>query len=54
MTAHVDREALAARTPLRRNGTPEEVADMIVMLSSQQSSFVTGAHLSINGGLVTD
>lgn len=54
MTAQVEREALAARTPLRRNGTPEDVADMIVVLSSERSSFVTGAHLSINGGLVAD
>jgi 3-oxoacyl-[acyl-carrier protein] reductase len=54
MTADVAREALAARTPLRRNGTPEDVADMIVVLSSERSSFVTGAHLSINGGLVAD
>lgn len=54
MTANVEREALAARTPLRRNGTPDEVADMIVVLSSERSSFVTGAHLSINGGLVAD
>jgi NAD(P)-dependent dehydrogenase (short-subunit alcohol dehydrogenase family) len=54
MTAYVEREALAARTPLRRNGTPEEVADMIAVLSSERSSFVTGAHLSINGGLVAD
>ncbi|QJU52718.1 SDR family NAD(P)-dependent oxidoreductase [Herbiconiux sp. KACC 21604] len=54
MTAGVEREALAARTPLRRNGTPDEVADMIVVLSSERSSFVTGAHLSINGGLVAD
>jgi 3-oxoacyl-[acyl-carrier protein] reductase len=57
MTANVprvEREKVAARTPLRRNGTPEDVADMIVVLSSERSSFVTGAHLSINGGLVAD
>ena len=54
MIADVAREALAARTPLRRNGTSEDVADMIVVLSSERSSFVTGAHLSINGGLVAD
>jgi 3-oxoacyl-[acyl-carrier protein] reductase len=54
MTANVERDALAARTPLRRNGLPEDVADMIVVLSSERSGFVTGAHLSINGGLVAD
>lgn len=54
MTANLELEALAARTPLRRNGTSEDVADMIVVLSSERSSFVTGAHLSINGGLIAD
>jgi 3-oxoacyl-[acyl-carrier protein] reductase len=54
MTAAIDAEtkrATAARTPLGRNGTPEEVASVIVMLCSAGASFVTGAHLDVNGGL---
>ncbi|MFI6285366.1 SDR family oxidoreductase [Streptomyces sp. NPDC051018] len=55
MTADVDPEvkrAFAEQTPLRRNGTPEDVASVIVMLASQGAGFVTGAHIDVNGGLV--
>jgi 3-oxoacyl-[acyl-carrier protein] reductase len=48
------RRASAERTPLRRNGTAEDVADAIVFLASEAARFVTGAHLSINGGLAMD
>lgn len=37
--------------PLRRLGTPEEVAAMILVLLSPQSSFVTGSTLDIGGGV---
>jgi NAD(P)-dependent dehydrogenase (short-subunit alcohol dehydrogenase family) len=36
--------------PLKRLGTPEEIADAIVFLSSAKSSFTTGAILRVNGG----
>jgi NAD(P)-dependent dehydrogenase (short-subunit alcohol dehydrogenase family) len=36
--------------PLNRLGRPEEVADTIFYLCSQQSSYVTGAEIHINGG----
>ncbi len=55
MTAVIDPESKRAtteRTPLRRTGTPEEVAAIVVMLASEGASFVTGAHLDVNGGLV--
>jgi len=48
--AQVKRDT-ALRTPLRRNGTPQDVADVIVMLCSEGAGFVTGAHLDVNGGL---
>lgn len=54
MTEALEREEIAARTPVRRNGTPEDVASIIAMLVSDGAGFVTGAHLSINGGLVAD
>jgi 3-oxoacyl-[acyl-carrier protein] reductase len=54
MTEALEREQIAARTPVRRNGTPEDVASIITMLASDRAGFVTGAHLSINGGLVAD
>jgi 3-oxoacyl-[acyl-carrier protein] reductase len=55
MTAVIDpdskRETIA-RTPLRRAGTPEDVAAIVAMLCSERAGFVTGAHLDVNGGLV--
>ena len=43
-------EKLVEQIPLRRLGTPEEVASMIYVLCSPQSSYVTGAEIHINGG----
>lgn len=36
--------------PLGRMGTPKEVADIILMLASNQASFLTGTCIDINGG----
>lgn len=44
------RERVAASTPLRREGNPEEVADLVAYLVSDQSSFITGTCVEINGG----
>jgi 3-oxoacyl-[acyl-carrier protein] reductase len=52
--APATREQVIASTPLGRPGQPEEVAAMIVVLASEAASFVTGAHLTIAGGLVMD
>jgi 3-oxoacyl-[acyl-carrier protein] reductase len=40
----------AARTPLRRTGVPDDVANVIAFLVSDQSSFVTGQVIYIAGG----
>lgn len=46
-----DTEALLAPTiPMRRLGTPEEVAKTIYFLCTEQSSYVNGAEIHINGG----
>jgi NAD(P)-dependent dehydrogenase (short-subunit alcohol dehydrogenase family) len=42
--------ASLAVVPLKRAGTPEEMADAIVFLASPKSSFMTGEVLRINGG----
>ncbi|SAL30399.1 Short-chain dehydrogenase/reductase SDR [Caballeronia udeis] len=42
--------AFLAAVPLKRAGTPEEIADAIVFVSSGKSSFMTGEVLRINGG----
>lgn len=39
------------RTPMRRYGTPEEVADVIAFLCSEDARFVTGHDLRVDGGL---
>ena len=45
------RKIVAGKTPVRREGTADEVADLVVYLASDKSSFVTGANFDINGGL---
>ena len=45
------RAAVAGKTPVRREGSADEVADLVVYLASEKSSFVTGANFDINGGL---
>ena len=45
------RVAVAGKTPVRREGRADEVADLVVYLASEKSSFVTGANFDINGGL---
>ena len=37
--------------PMRRLGTPEEIASMCSWLASDESAFATGADFSLNGGL---
>ncbi|WP_430426693.1 SDR family NAD(P)-dependent oxidoreductase [Parasphingorhabdus sp.] len=44
------RTAVAAGTPLRRQGNTEEVARTVANLVSDDTSFVTGANIDINGG----
>ncbi len=42
---------VANATLLKREGTAEEVADLVIYLASDQSSYITGANIDINGGL---
>lgn len=45
------RDALTRAIPLRRLGTPEEVAHLVGFLASDQAAFITGQTVSVSGGL---
>ena len=47
-----DLRALEDETPLGRVGKPDEVAKAIYFLASDESSFITGQTLSVDGGFV--
>lgn len=53
MTEGLDEEALKQQIPMRRFGTPQEVADAVAFLVSPQAGYITGNVISINGGLYT-
>ncbi len=44
-------QQLEERTPLKRVSTPDEIARPIRFLLSDEASFITGAHLTVDGGL---
>jgi len=45
------KEALIARIPLERLGTPEDVAEGVIFLASDRATYITGHVLNINGGM---
>lgn len=45
-------EAFSRSTPLARAGEPEEIAEAVVFLASDKASYITGAVLTADGGLV--
>ena len=47
-----DRADIVASTPLERLGKPEDVANAIYFLSSDESSFITGETITVTGGVV--
>ena len=53
MNSHLTKEdlsVLANETPLNRIGTPEEVADLVYFLGTENSKFITGQVISCDGG----
>ncbi len=55
MTADMDsdhKQQLMQQIPLRRLGTPEDVASSAVFLASPMADYVTGATLHVNGGML--
>jgi NAD(P)-dependent dehydrogenase (short-subunit alcohol dehydrogenase family) len=50
-TGTAERKAgLVAGVPLKRVGTPAEIADAVVFVASRKASFITGQVISVNGG----
>ena len=50
MRGEVD-EVIRQRMPLRRRGKPEDVANAVLFLASDESSFITGQVLCVDGGM---
>ncbi|UTF61025.1 SDR family NAD(P)-dependent oxidoreductase [Gilvimarinus sp. DA14] len=46
------RKNVAGATPLRREGSPDEVADVVAYLASDEATFLTGLNMDVNGGLI--
>ena len=53
MTKGLDEDSLKKLVPMGRFGKPEEVAALVGFLASEDSSYITGEVISINGGLYT-
>jgi 3-oxoacyl-[acyl-carrier protein] reductase len=45
------REDWAARIPLGRLGTPEDIAAAVCFLASDEASYITGQVVAVNGGM---
>ena len=46
-------KALLTQTPLRRFGTPEDIANAALFLASDEAAYITGACLNVDGGMAT-
>ena len=53
MTQELDEKQLKKLIPLNRFGKPDEVAELVAFLASDNSSYITGEVININGGLYT-
>ena len=45
-------EAIKKATPLKRNGQPEDVAEVVYFLSSDAARFITGTDILVDGGVI--
>jgi 3-oxoacyl-[acyl-carrier protein] reductase len=48
------KEAILAKIPLKKLGTPEDIAAAVVFLASEGSRYITGSTLHVNGGMYTN
>lgn len=54
LTSNEMNQSMLKRIPMGRFGTPEEVAQLVLFLASDVSSFITGETVNINGGMLMD
>lgn len=47
-----DADAIKRLVPMQRAGKPEEVADLVAFLASEQAAYISGQVISINGGMI--
>jgi len=47
-----DAEQIARMVPMKRAGTPEEVAELVQFLASEQAGYISGQIISINGAMI--
>ena len=52
IAAAMDPARIADIVPMKRAGRPEEVADLVGFLCSEQAGYITGQTISINGGMI--
>ena len=46
------KESIDQLVPMKRAGTPEEVADLVQFLASDRAAYISGQIISINGGMI--
>lgn len=51
-TAEAARRGYEANVPVKRQGTVEDTANLILFLACEDSAFITGANIDINGGML--
>ena len=51
-TADAARRGYEATAPVKRQGTPEDTANLVLFLACEDSGFITGANVDINGGML--
>jgi 3-oxoacyl-[acyl-carrier protein] reductase len=53
-TGRLALEPILSRIPMRRMARPQEIADLICYLCSEQSSYITGQVIAVDGGFLAD